>query len=65
MEYTFITQDDGLFIVASCFYGEVGLAEGPTTVGRISSKGVIIEEHRGFLFDREFHEGDRCYRVGK
>ena len=63
MEYTYITQDEGLLVVASCFAGDITLAEGPTTVARINSKGVVIEEHRGFLFDRDFYEGDRCYRV--
>ena len=63
MEYTFIIQDDGLFVVASCFDGEIGLAEGPTTVGRITSKGIITEVHKGSLIGREFHHDDRYYRA--
>ena len=65
MDYSFIIQDDGLFVVASCFDGEIILAEGPTTIARISSKGVLIEEHTGFIFGKNFYEGGRCYRVSK
>jgi len=63
MDYSFIIQEDGLFIAASCFDGEIILAEGPTTIARMTTKGVVVEEHTGVILGKKFYEGDRCYRV--
>ena len=63
MKYTFIVQDDGLHVVADCLGAAIVLAEGPTTIGLISSKGIVTEVHKGRLIGKEFLHDDPCYGV--
>lgn len=65
MEYTYITQDEGLFIVASCFDGDIELTQGATTVGRINSKGIVTEVYEGTIIGRHFFHEDGYFRVSK
>ena len=65
MDYSFITQDDGLLIVASCFDGEIELTQGATTVGRINLKGRVTEIYQGSIIGREFFHEDGHFRVSK
>jgi hypothetical protein len=65
MEYTYITQDEGLLVVASCFDGDIELSQGATTVGRINSKGIVTEVYEGSIIDRDFLHEDGYFRVSK